>query len=101
MSVKPIDIVKTQEAAQYKLMELQRTQQAHDQLGQNFHTMINKQHNKTQETTRTETPEFRYDAKEKGKNQYDSSKEKRKKSKEEAKKNQQDSENQGGFDILI
>ena len=101
MSVKPIDIVKTQEVAQYKHMELQRAQHAQEQISKDFHTMIDEQHNKTQETNKSDNPEYRYDAKEKGSNGYCDPNEKRKEKKEEEKKDSKEPTKNGGFDMLI
>ena len=101
MSVKPVEIMKTQEVAQYKHMELQRAQHAQEQLSKNFHTMVDDQHNKPQETNKSESLELRYDAKEKGNNQYYSSNEKRKDKKEEEKNEAKDPNKSGGFDMLV
>lgn len=103
MSVGPIDIIRTQEAAQIKHMELQRTQHQHEQSTINYQTMVENEHNKPKELTKSDNPEYRYDAKEKGNNQNYGAGKKRKEKKEEENKEGKDKKTpkNGGFDMLI
>lgn len=99
----PLDILRTQEASQIKHMENQRIQHLQEQGMKNFQTMVEHEHTKTKELTKSENPEYRYDAKEKGNNKYYSSDKKRKDKKEEEKKGKNGAKPQtgGSFDILI
>lgn len=103
MSVGPIDIMRTQEASQIKHIELQRAQHQHDQSSINYQTMVENEHNKPKELTKSDNPEYRYDAKEKGNNQYYGSNNKKKEKKDEEKKDGKDkkSPGKGRFDMLI
>lgn len=100
MPIKPIDIIRTQEASTLKHMENSRAQHAQEQLSKNFQTMIEHDHQKPKETTKTDNPEYRYDAKEKGNNNYNNSGDK-KKGKKEDKKEAKQPKKSGGFDMLI
>ncbi|HHV10228.1 MAG TPA: hypothetical protein GXX75_08130 [Clostridiales bacterium] len=100
MSVKPIDLMKLQEASQYKHMEIQRQQHAQEASSQNFQSMIANQHKKPQETTKSENLELHYDAKEKGSNEYVGSRGQKRKGKKEDKKDKEPPK-RGGFDVLI
>jgi hypothetical protein len=68
-----------------------------------FQSQIEKDHNKPKETTKSDDPEYRYDAKEKGKNQYygSGSNKKDKKDKEDKEMNKKDPLNSGRIDIRI
>ncbi len=99
MSVKPIDLVKLQEASQYKHMESQRQQHAQEASSQSFQSMIAKQHQKPQEATKSENLELRRDAKEKGSNEYEASRNQKRKEKKEDKKAKEPPK-RGGFDVL-
>lgn len=103
MPMGPLDIIRTQEASQLKHIENQRTQHAQGQASKSFQTMVENQHNKPIETTKTENTEYRYDAKEKGNNQYYENNKKRKQNKEEKKetKDSKSEKKSSGFDILI
>ncbi len=101
MAVNRIDLVKLPEVSQYKHMENQRIQHAQNVIGQNFQNLVEQQHQKPQGTTKSENPELHYDAKEKGSNEYDSSRNKKKKGKQEEKKNTKVPPRSGGFDIKI
>ena len=102
MPVGPIEVIRAQEATQIKHMDTQRAQHAQEQISRNFQNMVQQEQSKPTETTKTDNAEYRYDAKEKGNNQYKGSEDKRRK-KEEKK---DDAKNvakpkSGGFDILI
>jgi hypothetical protein len=103
MPINPIDIMRTQEASTIKHMETTRTQHAQEQISKNFQTIVEQEHNKPKETTKSDNPEFRYDAKEKGNNSYYSSGggKKEKKKEEEEKKDSKKTLKSGGFDVLI
>jgi hypothetical protein len=101
-SLNPIDVMRAQEASQIRHMENQRTQHAQEHISRNFQTMIEQEHIKPKETTKPDDPQYRYDAKEKGKNQYfGSSGGKHKEKKEEDKKDPKAPAKGKGFDILI
>lgn len=107
MPINPIDIMRTQEASTIKHMESSRTQHAHEQLSKNFQTLIEHEHNKPKETTKSDNPEYRYDAKEKGNNEYygpGGKKREKKEEKEKSKDNQNEASKtpkSGGFDVRI
>jgi hypothetical protein len=101
MSIRPIDVVKTQDAAQIKHIENQRNQQAHDQFEKSFQTMVKNDMQKTTQATKSDNKEYRYDAKEKGNNQYKGSNEKKKNSDKEEKNKSKETDHKGGIDILI
>ena len=102
MTFNPIDIIRTQEAAQIKHMQNQRTQYMQDQFGKNFQQIIEHEKRKPTELNKTENNEYRYDAKEKGNNQYhgDTGGKKEKKKEKERPKNRKDP-GEGRLDVLI
>jgi len=104
MSINPIDIIRTQEAAQIKHMQNQRAQSIEDQFGRNFQHIIEQENHKPTELDKTENNEYRYDAKNKGNNQYQADgggKKEKKKEKDKGKPG--DTGRPGGskLDILI
>lgn len=102
MSIRPIDIMKSQEVTQYKQAENQRSQHEQVHISKNFQTMIKEERTKTKEMQKSDNNEYRYDEKKQGNNGYQSSSKKKKKQEEDKKK---DAKNQpiqpGGFDVLI
>lgn len=101
MPINPIDIMRTQEASTIKHMESSRTQHAQEQISKNFQTLVEQDHNKPKETTKSDNPEYRYDAKEQGNNSYYSANGEKKKKKEEEKKESKQTLKSKGFDVLI
>jgi len=103
MSIKPIDIMRSQEAAQLTHMQNQRAHQIQDQFGRNFQQMVEQQNTKPTELTKTENSEYRYDAKKKGNNEYQSLGGKKKDTKKEKSKDKKDinRSSDGKIDILI
>lgn len=101
MTFNPLDVMRTQEATQLKHIEAQRFQHAQEQISKNFQTMVEREQIKPKETTKSDNPEYRYDAKEKGKNQYNGSGSNKKGKKEEEKKASKPASKSGGFDVLI
>lgn len=103
MSIRPVDIVKTQDVTQLKLMENQRAQHLQEQAGRNFQSMIEHEHRKPKETTSSDNPEYRYDAKNKGNNEYQGSKGKKREKKEDEKDDKMGIRKPpfGGFDVRI
>lgn len=104
MPIRPIDIVKTPEAAQYKQIQNQRPQHEQVQISKNFQNMIQSEANKTQQTAKSDYKEFRYDAKEEGKNSYKGNGGRDKREKDEHNKENSSNNNKGrpgGIDILI
>ncbi len=99
MPVGPIEVIRAQEATQIRHMDAQRAQHAQEMINKNFQTMVEHEHNKPVETTKPENTEYRYDAKEKGNNQYTGSDSKKKE--KENKKDPKDTPKSGGIDILI
>lgn len=102
MSFNPVDIIRTQEAAQIKHMQNQKTQYMQEQFGKNFQHLIEHEKHKPTEPAKTENSDYRYDAKEKGSNQYQGDIRKRKENKKEKNMPKRDkSTKEGGLDILI
>lgn len=104
MPINPIDIMRTQEASTIKHMESTRAQHAQEQISKNFQTIVEQDHNKPKETTKSDNPEYRYDAKEKGNNEYYGSGNKKKEKKEDNQKDKKETrktQKSGGFDVLI
>ncbi len=102
MPVGPIEVIRAQEATQIRHMDAQRAQHAQEQLSKNFQNMIQQEQSKPNQAAKSENTEYRYDAKEKGNNQFSNSGGKKKK-KEEAKPSNepQSGPKKGGIDILI
>lgn len=102
MSVGPIEIVRAQEATQLRHIDSQRLQHSQEQLSRNFQDMVQKEQDKPNQAAKSDNTEYRYDAREKGNNQYSGSSGK-KRGKEENKetKESKDKPRSGGFDILI
>lgn len=101
MSIRPIDIVKTQEATQIKQVENQRIQHAQDQIGKNFQVQIQKEQQKPNSMAKADNHEYRYDAKEQGNNLFYKQNDKKKDKKEENKESKPPKKNGRGIDILI
>lgn len=97
----PIDIIRTQEAAQIKHIENHRMQSAQDQEGKNFQNTIVQDQFKPTQMTKTDNDEYRYDAKQKGNNEYKDSGKKKNKNDKEDKKDPKKQQKNGGIDILI
>ncbi len=101
MSINPIDIMRTQEAAQIKHIENQRFQHAQDQVGKNFQNMLVQEQHKPTHAAKSDNNEYRYDAKKKGNNEYKGSDKRNKKEEEKEKQEPGKTNNNGGIDILI
>jgi hypothetical protein len=103
MPVGPIEVIRAQEATQIRHMDAQRAQHAQEQISRNFQNMVQQEQSKPTETTKSENNQYRYDAKEKGNNQYKGSSGKREKKEEskDAPKKGLDKPKSGGIDILI
>lgn len=103
MPIRPIDIMKSQEASQYKHIETQRSHNEQVQISRSFQNMIQSEKTKPNQAAKSENKEYRYDAKEKGNNSYFNSgnKSKDKKKEEEAQKQSIKPQKTGGIDILI
>lgn len=98
----PLDIMRSQESSQMKHMEIQRNQHLQGQASKGFQTLVENQQKKPVETKKSDNPEYRYDAKERGNNQYYSNH--KRKDKEEKKKEIKVSKSDqkgSGFDIMI
>ncbi len=101
MPINPMDIMKSQEVSQLKHIDIQRNQHEQVQIGRSFQNVIRNEQTKTHEADKSENNEYRYDAKEKGKNNYSGNGGRGKKKEEENKKNTKGSAKPGGFDVLI
>lgn len=101
MPIRPIDIMKTQEASQMRHMESQKAQHAQNQAGQSFQTMIKREQDKPVKATKTDNNEYRYDAKEKGNTSYNKPGSNQKKKEQEEKKDPKEPIKRGNIDILI
>lgn len=103
MPIRPIDIVKSHEASQYKQLQNQRMQQEQVQISKSFQNMIRSEASKPVETSKSDNKEFRYDAKEESRNSYKHSGSKKKKNQDKKKDKGSDTNRgrPGGIDILI
>ncbi|HKL79834.1 MAG TPA: hypothetical protein VJ888_05290 [Mobilitalea sp.] len=105
MPIRPIEIMKSQEASQLKHLESNRTHHDQQQLGKSFVNQIQAESSKTTQLNKTENNEFRYDAKEKGQNSYSGSGSKKQDNKDEKnevnKEDNQEPKKPGSFDVLI
>ena len=106
MPIRPIDIMKSQEVTQYKHNQSHKAQHEQVQISKSFQNLIQAEASKPLETTKSENKEFRYDAKEEGKNSYNGSGlgNKGKQNKEKKNKNNERDNNTdrpGGIDILV
>ncbi len=101
MAIRPIDMVKTQEATQLKHMESQKAQHAMLQNEKNYQEAIKREQQKPTKAPKSEDTEYRYDAKEKGNNQYQNLGNKKKNKEKEDKKKSDNPQSSGGIDILI
>lgn len=100
MQINPMDIMKSQEASQVKHFDSHRSQNEQVQIGRDFQNVIQKEQKKTNQATKGDNKENRYDAKEKGNNNYFGSAGKRREQKEN-KKELKNPTKSGGIDILI
>ncbi len=104
MPVGPIEAIRAHEATQIRHMDTQRAQHAQEQISRNFQNMVQEEHSKPIETTKTDNTEYRYDAKEKGNNsRYKDSdgKQRKKENNKSDSKNDTNTPKTGGIDILI
>lgn len=101
MAINPLDVMRAQEASQIKHIETQRTQHTQGQINQNFQDMVRQEQFKPTQAAKSDNNEYRYDAKEKGNNEYQNLGQK-KKNKDKKEKDKSDKPpKSGGFDILI
>lgn len=101
MPIRPVEIIQSQGASQYKQIESQRTIAQQIQTNQNFQNLKKQEQTKTKEPTRSENNEYRYDAKEKGNNSYYGSSNKKRNKDDIKKEKKHSSKSGGGIDILI
>ena len=106
MPVGPIEVIRAQEATQIRHVDAQKAQHAQEMISKNFQTMVEHEHDKPKEAAKAENNEYRYDAKEKGNNQYAGSGDKKKENKKDTNdtknsKNTNSTPKSGGIDILI
>lgn len=104
MPIRPIDVMKSHEVSQYKHIQSQKAQHEQVQIGKTFQNMIEAEASKPVQTTKSENKDFRYDAKEEGRNSYSGSGGKGKQDKDK-KNSDSGSDNNtgrpGGIDILV
>lgn len=106
MPIRPIDIVKTQDASQYRQAQLQRAQHEQVQINKSFHDLVEKETSTPVETSKSDYKEFRYDPKEESRNTYSGDGGKRKKDRNKGKDDDGSNDNNksdgsGGIDILV
>lgn len=104
MPIRPIDVMKSQEVTHYKQIQSQKPQHEQVQISKNFQNLIQSEANRPVQTTKSENKEFRYDAKEEGRNSYKGNSGKDKRDKENNNKDKEFDNNTGrpgGIDILI
>lgn len=104
MPIRPIDVMRTHEAAQYKQLQNQRPQHEQVQISKSFHDIIQSQASKPVQTLKSENKEFRYDAKEEGRNSYKGSGKRGKQDKDKQNKDKESDNNTdrpGGIDIRV
>lgn len=87
MSITPIDMVtmapKSQEVSQHKQQEVQKPFQEQLQASSQFKSEIRHNSQQAVKTSKGDNPAYRYDAKEKGNNSYQDSKQKKKQKEKE------------------
>ena len=101
MPVGPIEVIRAQEATQIRHMDTQRAQHAQEQISRNFQNMVQQVQRKPVETAKTDNTQYRYDAKEKGNNQYKGGKQSKKENNKSDSKKGMDIPKSGGIDIRI
>lgn len=103
MPIRPIDIMKSSEVSQYKQLQNNRAQHEQLQLSKNFQDLVQAETSKATETTKSENKEFRYDAKDKGRNSYSGNNKKKpnKDKKDDKGFDKDNSDGSGGIDILV
>ncbi len=103
MPIRPIEVIRAQEATQIKHKDTQRAQHAQEQVGRNFQNIVQQKQSKPTQTTKADQNEYRYDAKEKGNNQNYSPGGKKKEKEEEKDKSKaaKNMSHGGSFDMLI
>ncbi len=100
MPIRPIEIMKSQEASQLKHLESHKIQHEQVQISKSFQNMITSERSKPTQAQKSENKEFRYDAKEKGRNSYSGTPGKKQEKKEEKKPTEKPMKS-GGIDIRI
>ncbi|MDD5935713.1 MAG: hypothetical protein PUC65_09165 [Clostridiales bacterium] len=105
MPISPIEVAsfipKSQEASQMKSIEQQKPAAEQLAFADKFNSEIKKNSEKTVPPTKTDNPEFRYDAKEKGNNPYYYQQRKKKKKDSECAKREELPKEHHGIDIKI
>ena len=101
MPIRPIEIMKSQEASQLKHIESQRNHSEQVLINKNFQDLVQHDQSKTTQTLKSDNKEFRYDAKEKGNNGYSEQEGKKHEKEEENKKESKEPIKPGSFDVLI
>lgn len=102
MPIRPIDIVKSHDASQYKHLQNQRLQHEQVQISKNFQNLIQAEAQRPVETTKSDNNEFRYDAKDESRNKYKGQNNSKKQQQDKSKNKGTDNKGRpGGIDILI
>jgi hypothetical protein len=101
MSLNPIDVMRSQEASQVRYHQSMKQQNEQIQISRNLQQTIQREKSKPNQTTKADDKEFRYDAKERGNNQYQGFSGKKKEKDDKNTKDEKKPSQHGGFDILI
>ncbi len=105
MAITPLEnasfIPKSQEASQQKVAEMQKAVSEKMSFSEKFKQDIQRHSEQTIATKKSETPEYRYDARNKGSNPYLFSQKKKKKKQPPVTDSKQLPEEHQGFDIKI
>ena len=101
MPISRIDIMtmapKSNEVTGYKVNQNQKPVHEQVMLNENQQKTIQHNHQQTVRKSETDNPEYRYDAKEKGNNQYQGKQKKNSKNKEEVEKEEKEKNNKYGY----
>jgi len=105
LPIRPIDIVKSHDASQYKQIQNQRVQHEQVHINKNFQELVQAETSRPTGATKSENNEFRYDAKEEGRNTYNGSSKRQKRDRDKQKDDKgphnKGSGGSGGIDILV
>lgn len=103
MPITPIEVLsmanKTQEAAFVKHAEIQKPVTEQEAIASNFKSQLQQNSEKTVAPSKSENPEYRYDAKDKGNNTFYN--QQQKKDKQKKKEHKQEKPTHVGIDIRI
>lgn len=105
MSIRPIDMItiapKSQEVSQVHYNEMRGREHAENAVSQNFRRTEEHNNQRTVESAKSETDNYRFDAKEGSGNSYNHNKKNKKQNKKKEDNNCPKSPYSSGFDIMI